>query len=879
MTRRRALRLTLTVVAAGTVVVLMALVVLAQVFLRRPFPDYDGETTLTGLDDPVRVVRDGQGIPHIYAGTSADLFRAMGYVHAQDRFFEMDLRRRVTAGRLAELVGGSEQAIASDMLVRTMGWRRVAEQEMSLLSAATRNALESYAGGVNAYLGERGTSELSVNYTILSLGHELPRIERWTPVDSLAWLKALAWDLKTNYANELDRARDYASVRDVARVNQLFPPYPFDRHEPVLSTSQVQAASSVPASSGRREAAASTPAPSLLAALRAPSAQAAITATASALAGLPRLVEDVDGDGIGSNAWVVSGRYTASGKPLLANDPHLAVSIPSTWYQVGLHCTTVGPQCPYDVTGFSMSGLPGVIIGHNGSIAWGVANMNADSTDFYLEQVSDSAAAYDGRREPLSTRQETIKVADGDPVTITVRSSVHGPLLSDVVNSLAAVGRGAPASEPSATRGGGYEVALAWTALTPNRSMDALLRLGAATTFEEFRSAVAPLAAPALNFVYADTAGHIGYQAAGLVPVRSGTSQEWPVPIDGSWPLPGWDASYDWSSFVPADALPWALDVDEGFIVSANQAVVPAAFGVRITSDWDYGYRSQRIRTSLTDITEAGGLVTADDMAAIQTDTRNPIAPELVPFLLRSDVNAFTAQARDLLRDWQPEYTQEPESAAAAYFNAVWASLLQLTFFDELPDGARPGGGARWFEVVRNLLEDPEDPWWDDRGTPSVVETRDEIVRRALVRARLRLTRDLGKDPERWQWGRLHSLELQHKPLGGEGVPGLVHRLVNRGPLAAPGGSAAVNSLAWDASSGTFTVTTGPSMRMIVDLSDLDASRWVNQTGNSAHPSDDHYDDQLETWLAGGTLPWPFSTEAVEAARDHELRLQPGGRP
>jgi penicillin amidase len=702
-------------------------------------------------------------------------------------------------------------------------------------------------------------------------------------VDSLSWLKAIAWDLKANYDAELARARAFATVRDVQRVDQLFPRYPFDRHAPIVAAADEQSASAVPASAVPASAvpasavpASAVPAvaPAVVDVLGRADVQRALDTTAKVLDVLPGLLGAASGD-IGSNSWVVSGQYTATGKPILANDPHLRLSVPGTWYQVGLRCRKITSSCPHDVAGFSMAGLPGVFVGHNAKIAWGLTSMYPDVTDFYLERVSGRTYVRDGVLEQIQTREETIEVAGGEPVTITVRSTVHGPVLSDVVEALEAVGRSAPVDEQSPSRGSGYAVALAWTALAPNRTLDALLQFGQAQDFASFRKAAAMLAVPAQSLVYADVDGHIGYQGLGLVPVRAAVSPDAPVPVDGSWPLPGWDSSYDWDGFVPAEELPWVQDPDEGFIVAANQAVTPPTVGVHLTSDWDYGYRSQRIRDLLARVSESGGLLTVEDMEAIQNDSRNLIAPELVPILLGTDVDAFTEEARDLLRDWQPGYEQDADSAAAAYFNAVWARLLHLTFADELPDGTRPNGGSRWYEVVRTLLERADDPWWDDRRTPSLVETRDEIIRQALVEARLQLTSNLGKDPERWQWGRLHRLVLRQTPLGGPGAPALVQRLVNRGPLPASGGSAAVNALAWDASSGTFVVTAGPSMRMVVDLADLDASRWVNLTGASAHPSDDHYDDQLDTWLAGESLPWPFSTEAVDETIEHELQLRP----
>jgi penicillin G amidase len=841
-------------------VTLVVGVVLGIAMVRRPFPDRSGTVTLSGLGGPVQVYRDDRAVPQVYADNTDDLFRVQGYLHAQDRFFEMDLRRHITAGRLSELVGKSDDALRADKVIRTMGWRQVAQRELGLLDPATRGYLEAYARGVNDYLKSRSASQLSVSYSILGLDHSLARIQPWTPVDSLAWLKAMAWDLKGNYDQELDRARTINSVKDPARVEQLFPAYPYAQHQPIL-VDRHQPASAIPRA-GSADAGLTLARRPAVQAYTAAGVQQALALAGQAAASVPDLLGS--GDGIGSNSWVVSGSLTRSGKPILANDPHLATSIPGIWYQVGLHCRTVGPQCPFDVAGYSFSGVPGVVIGHNARIAWGLTNLDPDVTDFFLEKVTGDQVLLDGRERPLTVRTEVIRVAGAPSVTIKVRASSHGPLLSDVLSSLSDAGRSAPVGGGSPDRQDGYAVALAWTALTPGRTMEALFGLDQATDFPSFRTAALELEVPAQNLVYADVDGHIGYQAPGKIPIRPQPQRKWPVPVDGSWPVPGWDSAFSWKGYLPSSSLPWRLDPAEGFIVAANQAVQPSDTQPFLTTDWDYGFRSQRIRDLITSARDRRQALDLPAMRAIQNDTRNPMAAQLVPMLLKESVDPFTRQAQQLLRGW--DFGQGEESAPAAYYNAVWAQLLQITFDDELPDSAKADGGDRWFEAVLALLKRPRDPWWDDRRTAGVVETRDEVLRQSLVQARLRLTSSLGKDPQTWSWGRLHRLELRQTPLGRSGVPGLIQALVNRGPYDAPGGGSLVDAFAWDASSGRFDVTAGPSMRMIVDLGELDRSRWVNQTGNSGHPWDSHYDDQIDAWLGGKDYPWPFTAAAVKKA-------------
>lgn len=857
MPSRRVLRAALIVVASLLVVVLVGVGTLSVVLVRRPFPTVDGELEVPGLSSDVTVRRDAQGVPTIEADDPVDLFRAQGYVHAQDRFFEMDYRRHVTAGRLSELVGPDEAALEADKVTRTLGWRRVAEQEWHLLSQTTRDYLQAYADGVNAYLKDRDPSEIAVEYTVLGLRVDVDAPEPWDPVDSLAWLKAMAWDLRGNYDEELDRALTYASVQDVGRVEQLFPDYPQDLHAPILSAADL--------TSGGQPTVVPTAAETG-GGVTDVVWQASLRSAQSALDAVPHLLGD--SDAIGSNSWVVSGAYTASGAPLLANDPHLSVSSPGTWTQVGLHCREVDDACPFDVSGFSFAGFPGVIIGHNDQLAWGLTNLGADVTDFFLERIVGDEVLVDGERRPVSRRTETIKVNGGDDVQLDVVETSHGPIVSDVLD-LADVTRSPVADDAPLGR---YAVALSWTALTPGRTADAVFALDTAHSAPEVATAAALFEVPSQNIVYATVDGHIGYQAPGRIPIRA--QVDGPVPSDGTWPRPGWDSAYDWQGYVDAADMPAALDPPEGFIVAANQAVTPAGTGPALTSDWDYGYRSQRIRDTIAGLVAAGTPIDAEAMSALQNDVHDPLADVLVDHLLAVDIDgAFDADGQDLLRTWDRD--ADADSPAAMYLAEVWRTLLDRTFADDLPAGMAPTGGSRWLEVVRELLDQPDSPWWDDRSTVGVVEGRDEILAQALVSARRELTVEQGRNPAKWQWGRLHTVDPQHPVLGGDDVPALVRRLVNPGAVAVGGGTSIVDAMAWDAGSGSFGVTSAPSMRMVVDLGNLDASTWVAQTGVSGHPGSAHYADQLGPWSRGETFAWPFSAGAVEDASRDELRLVP----
>ncbi len=864
--------------------VVMVVVITVVITLRRPLPDYSGQVQVPGLGSEVSVQRDARGIPQVYASTSDDLFYAQGYVHAQDRFFQMDFRRHVTAGRLSELVGPDDDALQADRVVRTLGWRKVAEEELPLLEPSSRNYLQSYADGVNAYIADRAPAELSAAYSVLGLQRDLTRIEPWTPLDSLTWLKAMAWDLRTNYDDELGRAITYGQVGDEALVAQLYPPYPLGEHLPIVPGEAVVGSSlegALKVQDGAQDQQVSTAAqdPGRATLRAAEAGSSALQGAQETLDVIPTLLGR--GDGIGSNSWVVSGEHTVSGEPLLANDPHLAPGMPSTWYQVGLHCTQVSAACPFEVAGYSFAGLPGVVIGHNADIAWGLTTLGADVSDFFLEDVEDGSYLRDGVQVELETRTETIKRSGADDEEITIRSTVHGPIISDVLDPASDVGAVAPVAPPAPYSPDGFAVSLSWTAMTPGRTADALFQLSTASDWDDFRAAAELFEFPSQNLVYADTKGHIGYQAAGKIPVRlpgPGLGQK-----DGTWPRLGWDSRWDWAGYIPFEVLPRVLDPEEGFIVAANQQVAGPPYTYRLTSDWDYGYRSQRIRDVLTESIEAGDKLSSEDMRALQLDTRNGFAPVLVPSLLAappSDVDTtaatreFTAEAVTMLRDW--DYSQGRDSAPAAYYNAVWSNVLRLTFEDQLPEEARPDGGDRWYRVVDALLADRDNLWWDDVRTPTIVETRDQVLGQAMKDARLELTASLGKDPLEWEWGKLHTLTLERDLLGDEAVPGPVRALFNSDTMQLGGGSAAVLATGWDASEyGSYLVDWVPSMRMVVDLSDLDASTWVDLTGVSGHPWSAHYGDQTQAWADGETFVWPFSRRAVDEAAVDTLTLSP----
>ena len=847
---------------AAVLAVALVLAGVATWLVRRSFPQDDGVVAVPGLGATVTVYRDSHAVPQIYAHTGDDLYRAQGYVHAQERFWEMDFRRHVTAGRLAELFGPSQ--LATDEYLRTLGWRRVAAQEWPLVAESTRRALTAYTAGVNAWLAGHKGGAASLEYTVLGLRNSGYRIEPWSPVDSLAWLKAMAWDLRSNMTDEIERSVLLGAGLTRAQVEQLYPAYPGDRNPPIVAGGTIvngrfaATGASAPAAGqgGGGPVDAVTRAAPLLGRV------------GQRMAALPQLFGPM-GSGIGSNSFVLAGSRTTTGKPILENDPHLGPSMPAIWFQVGLHC-----DCGLNVSGYSFSGVPGVVIGHNDRVAWGFTNLGPDVSDLYLEQVRGDTYLADGQWRPMRTRRETIRVAGAAPVTITVRSTRNGPVLSDQDSGLRGIGAAAPVDPsgtqtPAATAADpAYAVSLRWTALDPGRTMDALFTLDAARGWADFRAAASQFEVPAQNLVYADVDGNIGYQAPGKIPVRGRG--------DGRWPVPGWDPAYQWTGSIPFDELPSVLDPADGYVVTANQQVVGPGYPLLLTDDWSYGYRSARLQQLITGHT---GRISVSDVTTMQMDARNGMAPTLVPYLAKIPLTGRAAKAQKLLGGWDFQQPADGaagsaaahSSAAAAYYNAVWRHLLARAF-DELPAQHRPTGGDRWFEVVRGLLGQPDSPWWDVRATPQR-ETRDDILADAMRDAAAELGRRLGDDPAAWRWGALHTLTVRNESFGESGV-GPVEWLFNEGPVGTSGGEDLVDATGWDATVG-YEVDWVPSMRMVVDLSDLDRSRWVQLMGESGHAFNAQYHDQFELWRTGRTLPMRWQRATVEREAAHALRLRP----
>lgn len=848
---RRSLGRRIGIIAFSIVAGLTVIALIAAGFvvwtIQRSFPQLDGTVAVAGLDAEVAVHRDALGIPTIIAGDSHDLFYAQGYVHAQDRFWEMDFRRHVTSGRLSELFGASQ--LPTDKFLRTLGWRHVAEQEVAALDETARGYYEAYADGVNAYLADHDGADVSLEYAILGMQNSSYEIEPWTPADSVAWLKAMAWDLRGNVEEETERAI-LAQTLAPEQIAELYPGYPYGTNPVIVPEITTDAPAPAP---GDDPAAV-------------PTASVAWKEVGSVVEAASALLGGV-GEGIGSNSWVVSGALTESGLPLLSNDPHLAAALPSVWHQVGLRCRTVSEDCPFDVAGFGFSGVPGVVIGHNAQIAWGFTNLTADVTDLYLEKIDGDAYWRDGALVPLETRTETFEVAGGDDVTLEVRSTVHGPIVSGVADGFTSVaadpytGSTDAATPAPAGPDGENAVALRWTALDPGTTASAIFAMNTAQDFAQFRHAATLFDVPAQNLVYADRDGNIGYQAPGKLPIRGAG--------DGTMPQPGWDSAYDWTGFIPFDDLPVSYNPESGFIVTANNPLVGQDYPHFLGSDFDYGWRAARI-TDLLERAIAGGKLTADDMSRIQADQEFWLGKRLVAAYADITLEDADAQrALDLLDSWDAQ--NAPDSPAAAYANVLWDELAQ-DLFSRRDDPAPLSDQARLFLVVDTLLDDPSSPWWTNDQLD--VSGQSEMLERAATDAYARLVGLQGDNPDAWNWGDLHAITLTSGTFGSSGIAP-IEWLFNRGPFPVGGGSAVVDATGWYLGDGSFATQTVPSMRMTVDLSDLDASRWNHLTGTSGHAFHPNYYDQFADWQQQRQTPWLFTPEKVADAATNTLVLTP----
>jgi penicillin G amidase len=723
---------------------------------------YDGEIRLAGPRAPIEIARDEMGVVTIRVESEADAAFALGFVHAQDRLFQMDLTRRLGSGRLSEVIGPA--TLRSDRFMRRLGLYRAARQNYEHLPSDVQRLFQAYSAGVNAYMAR---SENILAPEFLLLGY---RPEAWQPADSLVWGRLMAWQLSGNWRDE--RLRQALAER--LRPQDLEWIWPATQR---------------------------------LSALEDPS-------------WMPKPGA--------SNNWVLAGSRSAAGKPLLANDPHLGLTLPAAWYLARI-------EMPGRVlSGATAPGVPLVVIGHNGHLAWGFTTTQADTQDLFVETLVDDAhyQAPDGPR-PLLRHSETIRVRGESDVTEVVEETDHGPLIE---------------VDPTGHRG----YALAWTGLRPDdRTALGLLEMNRATDAAGFREALRDFESPVQNIVYADVAGNIGFMTAGRIPIRRHLISE------SLMPVPGESGAYDWTGVIPFESLPQSLNPAQGYAATANNRVVDDAYPYFITEKWEANYRIDRIRQMIA----ARPVFDLDAMAKMQMDSLSLAAQQITPLLLAK-------VPEPILEGW--DFRMDRDQAAPLVFDA-WLrrfahSLLDGRLGADFPDF--------WFWDTTLLVEalrgGPASALCDDPGTPAV-EDCVLRARQAHDLAISALARAYGPDRSGWRWGRAHRAHFDHPLLSRLPVLSALFDL----DLPVDGDNYTVDRaspLVEDSTDAAFDDLHGASLRALFDLGDLSRSRYVLAGGQSGNPLSAHYADFTRPWQEGRYV-------TIVGRQDCLLRLFPEQSP
>ncbi len=795
--------------------------------MRRPLPKTKGELHLQGLHETVEVITDRYGVPHMYAQNEDDLFFAQGYIHAQERLWQMELNRRIGSGQLAEIFGAV--GIETDRFARRLGMHRAAAEAEEHLPEHSKRILDAYAQGVNAYI-EHNWNNLPIEFTLLRF-----KPNPWQVKDSIQWSKMMGWNLGGNWETEMIRARIVAKLgtEQAAKLEAGYDP-----GHPLIIPPGVE-----------------------------------YQGMNLGMLEQYEQMKQLSGFGMlgASNNWVVDGTMTVTGSPILCNDPHLGQLAPSIWYECHLVAGDI------DVIGVSFPSSPGIVIGHNRYIAWGFTNAISDVEDLSIEKFNPQNPRqyeYMGKWEDAQVVREEIKVKGTEaPLIEEVRITRHGPILTSIPRPLqrdlaSNNGRTGTGAEPAE-----LPLALRWTGLEKHDIVSAIQKMNLATNWEEFRDALRDWDQPPQNVVYADTAGNIGYVMAGAIPVRARGQ--------ALLPSPGWTGEYEWTGYIPFDELPQTLNPEQHFIVTANNRVVDDAYPHYITNEWLNGYRAQRIRDLLT----SKGKLAPSDMANIQADYYSLPAVVIVPHILKlqSD-SALEKAALDVLRIWN--YLLATDSAGAAIYTTFLSKLERIVFSVMLGDeellvqsylgvgstilALQNGYSSRSKPLLIRLLNEHDDSWFANSVVPDGPKSWDEALKNAFKASIEDLQEKLGSDISRWKYGAIHKMTYSH-PLG---MIKPLDRIFNRGPYPLGGDIDTVNMGA-SLPNQPETVVTVPSYRQIVNLADLKASLSGHAPGQSGHPASKHYADFIKPWLNVEHHPQLFERSMIEENAEGTMRMMP----
>ena len=821
--------------ARAGLVALMALLVtggVLNVAALRSLPQLDGQLSLKGLGTAVRVTRDASDVTHIEASSALDAWRAIGFIHAQERGWQLEFNRRLMRGELSEILGAA--TLDTDKLMRTLGIMQAAREQLKGLSAPTRAALQAYSEGI-AQAHAVGAAGRSPEFRILGVKAGGKVGMPWTPEDSVGWALMMALDLGGNWGNEFARF-SASQVLNHEQLWDLMPAYPGENPATWVNLpslyEQLGAHASVPKTAKTQ----------------------ALPANAVAQWSQDWVRDVGTLDGKGSNNWVVPGSRTASGKPLLANDPHLALSAPAIWYFAHLKAPVAeagGVRYPaLDVIGATLPGMPFVVLGRTKGVAWGFTNTGPDVQDLYLEEIDPNNAGQYRLPEGMGafkTRQEVIQVKGQGAVNITVRSTRHGPVVSDVQPQYQGV--------LNTQR---YAMALRWSALeADNRTVDAGLQANWAQSVAELQSAFALHHSPMQSVVMADTQGQVGFKAVGKVPLRAANND-----LKGVAPAPGWLPEYDWTGWLPYDQNPTlshAQIEQKGGQATANQNILPPGYKHFIGSDWTTPERFDRI----TQLLAATDKHDTDSFARIQNDVLSLGAKALLPYALKvQPSHRLGGEALALLKVFDGRMSRD--SAAGLILN-VWAHELTVDLISPALGDVRFQTlyGKRHFRLgLLGILERPDPFWCGAQGC-------DKAASLAFDKALTRIERLQGSRPSQWRWAAMHPAVSSHKPFGK--VPVLSRLFDER--IDSAGDLFTVNVGQYWANDKTepFANRHAASLRAIYDLADLEQSRFVYQTGQSGHPVSPRSRNMAPLWASGRYLPLQMQPGAAQ----HQLVLQP----
>ncbi|WP_174614348.1 penicillin acylase family protein [Virgibacillus ihumii] len=769
-------------IALGILLVISSILFFTvNAFMNRSLAETEGTIELPGLHEEVTVITDENGVPHIKAENAHDLYLAQGFIQAQNRMFQMELSRRQASGTLSEVVG--EAVVDQDKYFRTLGLRRAAKKSYAVYSDKDKQILKWFSDGVNAYIRRaKENNSLPVEFTLMGT-----EPDKWTPIDSLTIGKYMAFDLGGHWERQ---AFNYYVLNNFTREKayELFPGYP-ENKPTIIDETKVDIAESF--------------------------AKAVIPHTFN-----------------GSNNWVVSGEKSKSGMPLLANDPHLGLATPSIWYQMHLESPEV------NVSGVIFAGVPGIILGHNENIAWGVTNTGPDVQQLYMEKRNPENPhefLYEGEWEKAKVIEEPIHVKGGKTIDYEVVITRHGPVISEFANK--------------STQD--MVLSLRWTALEATTELAAILDINQASNWSEFEKALEKFLVPAQNFVFASKNGTIAYKANGKIPIYE----------DGDnalLPLKGWEKENNWNGFIPFDELPTVVNPEKGFIATANNKIIGDDYPYHISNVWAQPYRYQRI----AEVLEAGGNFTVKDMMALQMDQMNLQAREFVPVFLKAlegaELSKTAEQAIKLLKNWN--YKDSVDAPQPLIFHRWMEEIELILFEDAIPDDVMELFGGKGQTTDKILRKGNKSVWIQDKGGMQ------NVLHQALQHALKPLTETYGNDLKTWEWGDYHKVQFYH-PLSA--ISPVLEYFFNREDPIPVGGSS-VTPMAASYAPETGIVDHGASWRFVIDTADMNKGYHIVGPGQAGHFKSKWYHDQMDDWVEGN-----YHMTVTDDIKGEKLRLVP----